>query len=319
MIENTKKIEKPLYRTIQNEYEEKVMMPILEQKKKVLASIRDLHKPIRLEEINDYKKKIDEIVNEKKEKLHKERFEFYDNHRKNYRYKEYETNFLSAVKEHELETKEEAERREMEKKEHIDKMKSYGDMIKEMHWPTVSKKKQLEMQLLKESMKHPIRKRLDASALSNNNGYNRRSADSLIGVAQPGFQTDKDDDTIKRRKIVWKENPMVPKPQQKKDIVVADWLMERRKKRDEEIKDGVGVKTDPVKNWNKEIEVNHLNQQERYDYIKEKTKQLEEEARRKEEIITIAKSGTIEDRDKVNDMIFESIKAKLSILEDFNS
>ena len=55
MIENTKKIEKPLYRTIQNEYEEKVMMPILEQKKKVLASIRDLHKPIRLEEINDYK------------------------------------------------------------------------------------------------------------------------------------------------------------------------------------------------------------------------------------------------------------------------
>ena len=32
MIDNTKKIEKPLYRSIQHDYEEKVMMPILEQK-----------------------------------------------------------------------------------------------------------------------------------------------------------------------------------------------------------------------------------------------------------------------------------------------
>lgn len=321
MIENTKKIEKPKFMTIQHEYEEKVMMPILEQKKKVLASIRDLHKPIRLDEINDYKKQIDKIVNEKKDKLQKERVEVYETHKKNYKYKDYETNFLSAVKEQELEEKEEAERREAEKKELADKMKSYGDMVKEMHWPTVSKKKQLEMQLLKESMKHPVRRRLDASALSNNNGYNRRSADSLLGIAKPGFQTDKEDDgeTIKRRKIVWKENPMVPKPQPKKEIQVVDWLMERRKKRDEEIKDGVDVKGSPVKNWTKEIETNQLNQQEKYDYIKEKTKLLEEEARRKEKIITIAKSGTIEDRDKVNDMIFESIKAKLSILEEFNS
>ena len=70
---------------------------------------------------------------------------------------------------------------------------------------------------------------------------------------------------------------------------------------------------------NKEIEQSELTQQEKYDYIKEKTKQLEAEALRKEQMITIAKSGTIEDRDQVNDMIFESIKAKLSILEDFNS
>lgn len=70
---------------------------------------------------------------------------------------------------------------------------------------------------------------------------------------------------------------------------------------------------------NKEIEQSELTQQEKYDFIKEKTKQLEAEALRKEQMITIAKSGTIEDRDQVNDMIFESIKAKLSILEDFNS
>ena len=303
MVENTKKIEKPMYRSIQNDYDEKVLMPSLEQKKKALASIRDLHKPIRLDEINDFKQKIDEIVNEKKEKLQKERTEAYETHKKNYNYKEYETNFLEALKERELREKEEAERKENEKKEFTDKMKSYGDMVKEMHWPTVSKKKQLEMQLLKESLKHPIRKRLDASALSNNSGYNRRSAENILGIAKPGFQTDNEDngEDIRRRKIVWKENPMVPKPQPKKEVQVVDWLQERRKRREEDIQEGIDNKVNPTKNWTKEIETNQLSQQEKYDYIKEKTKQLEEEARRKEEIITIAKSGTIEDRDKVND------------------
>lgn len=73
------------------------------------------------------------------------------------------------------------------------------------------------------------------------------------------------------------------------------------------------------KTWNKDIEANQLNQQEKYDYIRAKAQQLEEDAKRKEKIITVGKSGTIEDRDKVNNMIFESIKAKLSIIDQFHS
>lgn len=212
MIENTKKIEKPKFRTIEHNFEEKVLMPNLEQKKKALATIRELHKPIRLDEINDFKQRIDEIVNDKKEKRIKERTDFYENHKKNYNYKEYETNFLETIKEREIREKEEAERKETEKRDQIDKMKSYGDMVKEMHWPTVSKKKQLEMQLLKDSIKHPVRKTLDSSALNSH-----LSADNLMGINRPGFQSDQDDngEDIRRRKIVWKENPMVPKPQPK--------------------------------------------------------------------------------------------------------
>lgn len=182
--------------------------------------------------------------------------------------------------------------------------------------------KQLEMQLLKESLKHPIRNRLNGSTLSSKNGGNRRSTDSLLGLNKHGFQSDKEEEhsnTIKRRKIIWKENPMVPKPPPKREAQVIDWLQERRKRREEDRADGRDARSSPTRNWQKDIEEHHLNPQEKYEYIKERTKQLEEDAKRKEEMITVAKSGTIEDRDKINDMIFESIKAKLNILEEFNS
>lgn len=316
MIENTKKIERPKFRTIQHNYEEKVLMPALEQKKKALASIRDLHRPIRLDEINEHKKRIDELIEQK-------RREWEENAPKDdFSYKKLETNWISAIKERDIHAKEEAERKEGEKKELYEKMRSYGDMVKEMHWPTVSKKKQLEMQLLKESMKHPIRNRITGSTLSTKNPGNRRSVESLLGAAKSGIYSDMESEhshTIKRRKLIWKENPMVPKPQAKKEAQVVDWLLERRKRREEDRAEGFETKSSPVRNWQKEIEENHYTQQEKYEYIKEKTKQLEEDAKRKEEMITIAKAGTIEDRDKINDMIFESIKAKLNILEEFNS
>jgi hypothetical protein len=316
MNENTKKIERPRYREIQKDYNKKVLMPILDQKKKMLASIRDLHKPIRLDEINEHKRRIDEVIEQKKR-------EWEENAPKDdFSYKKLQTNWIKAIKERDIEQKEEEERKNGEKKELYDKMRSYGEMVKEMHWPNVSQKKQLEMQLLKESLKHPIKNRLNGSTLSSKHGNNRRSAESLLGLAKSGVQSDIEDahsNTIKRRKIIWKENPMVPKPPQKKEAQVIDWLQERRKRRMEDIVEGRDIKSSPIRNWQKDIEEYQLTQQEKYEYIRERTKQLEEDAKRKEEMITFAKAGTIEDRDKINDMIFESIKAKLNILEEFNS
>lgn len=314
MNENTKKIEPPMYRNIQKSYSKNVLMPSLEQKKKALASIRDLHRPIQIEEILEHKKKIDEII-EKKRKEHDENMPKDD-----FTYKKYETNWIQQVKEQETQAREEQEKKEGEKRELYEKMRSYGDMVKEMHWPTVSKKKQLEMKLLRQSLKHPLKPNLNGSALSSHANGNRRSTDSLLGYGKPGAQSDIEEEhsnTIKRRKIIWKENTMIPKPKPQKEVKVQDWLQDRRKNREEEGRDG--ARTSPIRHWQKEIDGAHLNQQEKYEFIKERTKQLEEEAKRKEKIITIAQGGTMEDRDQINEMIFESIKAKLNILEEFNS
>lgn len=311
MNENTKKIERPKFRKIQKNYNNKVLMPGLEQKKKRLASLRDLHKPIRMDEILEHKRKMDEIAE-------KHRKEFEDNRPKDdFTYKKYETNWIQNIKDYDLEEQEEKEKKEGEKKELYEKMRSYGDMVKEMHWPSVSKKKQLEMQLLKQSLNHPLKNRLNGSTLSSNAG-NRRSVDNLL--SHGGFQSDREEDhsqTIKRRKIIWKENPMVPKPQPKRVGHAVDWLQKRRQVREEKDKDGPAPRKDIVKDWKKEIEKANLNQKEKYDYIKEKTRQLEEEARRKEEMAILGQGGNMDDNDKM--LIFESIKAKLSLMEEFNS
>lgn len=130
--------------------------------------------------------------------------------------------------------------------------------------------------------------------------------------------------SVKRKKIIWKKfvNPMIPTPQLAKSTEVTDWLKNRRMVRE---KDGVGEKdgehgvVTKHEEWEKELSKNKLSQQERYDYIKERAQQLEENAKRKEQILSVTKKGSVEDNDQVNDMIFESIKAKLSILEEFNT
>jgi hypothetical protein len=316
MIENTKKIEKPRYKKLEKDFKRNILMPNLEEKKQALASIRNLYKPIRLDEIKEHKNKMDEIIEEKKR-------EWEQNAPKDdFTYKKYETNWINSIKEQESQQKELQERKDGEKKEMYDKMRSYGEMVKEMHKPAVSKKKQLEMQLLKESIRHPIRNRLQGSSLMSQNHGNRRSTDSLLGIGNPAAQSDREDahsNTIKRRKIIWKDNPMVPKLATKRESHAVDWLQEKRKERAEDAAEGIEHKSNPIKDWQKEISDSRLNQQEKYEFIKERTKQLEEDAKRKEEMITLAKAGTVQDRDQINDMIFESIKAKLNILEEFNS
>ena len=49
-----------------------------------------------------------------------------------------------------------------------------------------------------------------------------------------------------------------------------------------------------------------------------KAKDFEEKAKRKQEIMTVNRGATIEDIIEINDMVVESIKAKLEVLNDYN-
>lgn len=69
MKEETKKMvqKNPLYKKMEDEYDTKVLMPGLEEKKKTLATIRSLHSPIDTEGLQEYSKKMSAIVEEKKQ------------------------------------------------------------------------------------------------------------------------------------------------------------------------------------------------------------------------------------------------------------
>lgn len=115
---------------------------------------------------------------------------------------------------------------------------------------------------------------------------------------------------------------MRPKTPAKKEIVQVDYLKEWKDRHydpnDPVQQAELSAKRSIVKTWKKDL-TGDLNQQQKYEIIKDKAKQLEEIAMRKEQMIKVKHGGTIKDSDQVNDMIFESIRAKLSILEEINS
>ena len=136
-----------------------LMRPSLEAKKKALRDIRELHKPLDHDDLQSWRVMQDEEVEKKTKDKIKQRIDKYDAHRKSYNYKEMESQFTNAIKEHDMEQIEKQKLAEEEKKQMMQKAKSYGDMIKSQFKPKVSKKKQLEMQLLKENLANPVRKR----------------------------------------------------------------------------------------------------------------------------------------------------------------
>lgn len=275
-------------------------MPTLKEKKELLASIREF-RPLNQEELDSRRRELDDKVSDLTKKRVKSRIEQIESHRQNYNYKEFESQFTNAIKEYDVQKREEMKQREESRLQNLQKAKSYGQMVKSNFKPEVSKKKQLEMKLLKEKLKHNASKPI------------RR----LSAAKDPETEPDK---RSKKKKIVWKDNPMRPKTPPKKEVKVIDYLKEYQEKlhaNDEENPDNADKYT-LQKTWKKDLKED-LNQQERYELIKDKAKMLEETALRKEKYLQVTNGGTMKDTDQVNDMIFESIRAKLSILEEINS
>ena len=127
-----------------------------------------------------------------------------------------------------------------------------------------------------------------------------------------------DSGSIQRKKILWKENPLKPKPKPLKEGKIIDWLREQRIKHDQERSLGGSVTSKPNKDWKKELERMDLHGKEKYDIVLDKARLFEEKAKRKQDLIGVTKGATIEDIVELNDMYVESIKAKLELLNDFN-
>jgi hypothetical protein len=97
-----------------------------------------------------------------------------------------------------------------------------------MHWPKVSEKKKAELETLKLSLK--------TSPLKTDRKTPKSIATSLHGDTISEAQhhksraiSDKDDGRsamTERKPVVWAENSMKPKPKEKKDGKIIDWLKE---------------------------------------------------------------------------------------------
>lgn len=178
-------------------------------------------------------------------------------------------------------------------------MNNYARIVKEMHWPQVSAKKKKEIDNIKKLL---------------NQRNTRRSAPPNKRHSIPRASEANDSETeskAKMNKPNWNfHNPMVPKPKPKKEPVIVDYLREirvNRQENDTKKKQSTGLDWDTLKDQN-------IDDKTKIELLKARTRLIEENAQRKEQMNKI-NGSTVEDNVDINDMLIDAIEMKLSILD----
>ncbi|CDW82839.1 UNKNOWN [Stylonychia lemnae] len=317
--QSTKVISQPLYKKLEYRYKDLEDSEI-EKRKKHLQSLRELHQPIDRSDILEHSRKMEEIVREKVEERKRDRMQRYQN--ASYDYSKYQSKFLDKVLEQDQQVMIEKEKKDQERLKVLEQREVYDKYVKEMHWPKVSEKKKSELEILKLSLKTPVlKKKSPRSSVLGHNSYKDNDEDnSTYGIlGHHRASSDNHDGSITRSRVIkWPDNPMVPKPKEKKEGKIIDWLREQRMKNQNDAQNSITISTQNH-DWRKELSKLDNNGRDRYDMVLEKAKEMEVKAKRKQQIINQAKGGgTVEDIIQVNDMYVESIKAKLELLNDIS-
>jgi len=193
----------------------------------------------------------------------------------------------------------------------IDKRQAYGNYILEKHLPKVSEKKKKELEELKASIKPDPKKRRSKS----------RQDDKASPTSQKRPTTEMKSHGSRR---IIKPNPLAPKPLPKKEPIIVDYLTETRRKKDLERymmtqKSQPTLHTKDKDAWLADLNRMDLHGRERYEVYLGKAKNFEEKAERKQQILGVNPNANIEDIIELNDMYVDSIKAKLEILNDYQT
>ena len=115
---------------------------------------------------------------------------------------------------------------------HIEQREVYDKYVKEMHWPKISEKKKLELEQLKLSLKTPVLKKKSPRSIMGHNSYKDNDEDhSTYGImGHHRAASENQNSTNAYRPAKWPENPLKPKPKEKKEGIIVDWLREQRAK-----------------------------------------------------------------------------------------
>ena len=257
-----------------------------------------ISRPIDHKEIDEFQKKYEENFKIKLEQQRVKREKWYDEiGAGNYDPNKYKTKVLEKVVEAEKGSEELKQRKMEDKRNKAEKMKNYAKIVKQMHWPDISPHKQQEIERIKKLLDER-NKRRSAPPKNRNNRHSDEGANT-------------DTESRKMKRPIWNfHNPLVPKPKQKKEIKVKDYLRELRSKREE---DNQNSRRETGANW-KDIKDQNLDDKTKIELLKARTKLIEENAERKEAMNKV-KGSSVEDSVDINDMLIDAIEMKLSILD----
>jgi archaellin len=305
--ENLKKIEKPLYKKIEKQYEQDYVIPELEKRKIELAKKRNFFQPINSEELEHHANKYEQARRQESAKR-AQKFKINET----YDPSKYKSKFLDSVLDYDEDQKVENKKKYEEMGELVKKKKNYSKLVLETHKPKVSQRKKMEMQLIKQNLENPtaferIKKRMVSSSQNKLSPY--KGLNSSIAGSVP------DSNSISKpryKNFDWREkNRFVDVPKPPKEFKKLDYLSEMRTKKGTIDESRSEIRK--VNNWDEEV--NKFEGDDRITYMKGKARYLEQEALRKEQLMKVNQGDNADERNEVNNMIIDSIKAKIALLD----
>ena len=144
---------KPLYKQLEEKYQQEIEMPHLELKKKQLEELRNFYKPIQKTDLQEHAMNYERIRQAKQDEVKKQRdlsVQADREHQANLRYKLKDHLNLSVIQD---QKKLEDEQINLERKKYAEKVRNYAKQVKEMYMPKVSETKALEMEQRKEQLR----------------------------------------------------------------------------------------------------------------------------------------------------------------------
>jgi hypothetical protein len=127
----------------------KFVIPELQEKKKRLDNMRSFYQPLNREELDMHARNYEEILRAKIEEKRMFRRAKLSELGGSVNTSKLKTKFNHEIVKSERQRKMEKELIKKETKERRSKIQQYAKIVKEMHWPEISPRKQREMKMLK--------------------------------------------------------------------------------------------------------------------------------------------------------------------------
>ena len=293
-VKNTK----PLYMKIEERYKNEIESLENQIKKSEKEKNSKLYSPIRTVDLMEHAKWYDEVkrqghVQRTEKGLGKIRSASYG----------LSTAWTARVLDEDKRLKSELNRASQERLNMIERKTKYAELVKEIFLPTIDRLKRQELQ--------------------GNSSPKRETAKYLQKSPRREEMKDFHSDSEGKNKLPlgkpkkFKENPMLPKPPQKKEAKVVDFLEERRKVRQE----AEAEPEEPAADWEKDLDKD-LPAEEKARMLKKKAKRLERQARKQELLLAGANPSnakTLQQSASLNELLLNSVKAKLALLDNKNN
>ncbi|CAG9323165.1 unnamed protein product [Blepharisma stoltei] len=290
---------KPFYIVMEEKYKNEIEMPELEKRKIELAKKRQQVQPISLEEILDHAKKYKEITKEAQLRREREKHKWgMDNSIQSFTTpSRTQTYYDSESKEEEL------KRDHDERLKKREKQKRYGEIVRELFYPTIDEKKRFEIQKIKDRLNLPkILKPIKESTYEKLN----RSTDAIQGI-------EKKPKKVKKERNI--SEHVSKTPDVKSKTIVVDYLAERRAEKSHLEHDLHRLFTKQEVHWNDDF--SDIPFAEKAKLIKEKSKSIEKTARM-HEILAKSTSPThpeaLKIEEHINEMLLQAVRAKLNLI-----